>query len=292
MQTGRFEDEGWRIRKDGTAFWANVVISPVHNAENRLLGFAKVTRDLTERRRNEELTKKNKELVAINNDLDNFVYTASHDLKSPISNLEGLLLALGEDLGTEKDKHQEILFMMESTVTTLKNVISDLADITNIQQGKDKVESVNFQAVLEDVRESMRDLIKTRNAEIIVEKQEFQKLFYSRKNLRSILYNLVSNAIKYADPHRHPQIRISTSITPTGEYLLSVADNGLGIPENQVNKIFNMFKRAHSHVEGSGIGLFLVKKMLENTGDRISVESLEGKGSVFNVYFKQDQSSY
>ena len=78
LEQGRFEDKGWRIRKDGTAFWANVVITPVFNATNRLLGFAKITRDLIKRHRNQELMLKNKELARINNDLDNFVYTASH----------------------------------------------------------------------------------------------------------------------------------------------------------------------------------------------------------------------
>src|SRR5690606_35982657 len=97
QELGRFEDEGWRIRKDGTAFWANVVITPIYNSKKRLLGYSKVTRDLTERRRNEELMMKNSELIKINNELDNFVYAASHALKAPITSLEGLLHALEED---------------------------------------------------------------------------------------------------------------------------------------------------------------------------------------------------
>ncbi|MDB5260985.1 MAG: hypothetical protein JWQ14_266 [Adhaeribacter sp.] len=287
IEKGRFEDEGWRIRKDGSAFWANVVLSPVYNSEKRLLGFAKVTRDLTERRRNEELLQKNQELVRINNDLDNFVYTASHDLKAPISNLEGLLMALEEDLGADRPQHAEVLTRMENALLTFKNLIRELTDITQLQQEKDKPEDVNVLALIQEVKESLRESINASKAEIIIKTTEFELLNYSRKNLRSILFNLISNAIKYADPKRTPLVQINTFVLENGNHLLSVSDNGLGIAANQQNKIFTMFKRAHTHVEGSGIGLYLVKRILDNNGDRIVVQSEEGKGSVFNVYIKQ-----
>ncbi|MBA9078542.1 PAS domain-containing sensor histidine kinase [Rufibacter quisquiliarum] len=291
LAVGRFEDEGWRIRKDGTAFWANVLITPIHNEDKRLLGFAKITRDLTERRRNEELMQKNMELVRINNDLDNFVYTASHDLKAPIANLEGLLTALQDDLGTAKDQFSGILGMMGGAISTLRRVITDLADVTRIQQDKDEVEKVELHDILAEVKDSLRDLIYATGAEIIVDKLEFESVKYSRKNLRSILYNLVSNALKYAHPERPPKITIRTRMAEAGEQVLSVADNGLGIPENQISKVFAMYKRVHDHVEGSGIGLYLVRKILDNSGDRITLESKEGVGSVFYVYFHQRHSA-
>ncbi|MFB9864556.1 PAS domain-containing sensor histidine kinase [Rufibacter immobilis] len=286
-EKGRFEDEGWRIRKDGTAFWANVVLSPIYNSEHRLLGYAKITRDLTERRRNEDLMQKNKELLRINNDLDNFVYTASHDLKSPITNLEGLLSALQEDLGDEKEKHQQILTMMHGSVNALKKVITDLTDISKLQQESERREKVQIAELLDDIKESLSSLIDSSKAKIRLEKQDFSHLTYSRKNLRSVLYNLVSNAIKYAAPNRPPVVTIFTELTPNGEHVLTVKDNGLGIAKEQTSKIFAMYKRVHDHVEGSGIGLYLVRKILENSGDTISVESEVGKGSEFKVIFHQ-----
>jgi PAS domain S-box-containing protein len=287
LEVGRFEDEGWRIRKDGTAFWANVVISPVYNSDQRLLGFAKVTRDLTERRRNEELTQKNRDLVRINNDLDNFVYTASHDLKSPITNLEGLLTALQEDLGEHREEHQQLLTLMLGSIGSLKKVISDLADITKLQPERHVFEPVCLSALLEEVNVNLSTFINASHAHIITEGVTVDHLLYSRKNLRSILHNLISNAIKYADPKRTPVVRISTTLTPSGAFVLSVADNGLGIPQDQFSKIFGMFRRVHDHVEGSGVGLYLVKKILDNSGDRIEVQSEEGKGSVFTIYLNQ-----
>ncbi|QNF34740.1 PAS domain-containing sensor histidine kinase [Adhaeribacter swui] len=289
LENGHFEDEGWRIKKDGTAFWANVVITPVYNEAHRLLGFAKITRDLTERRRNEDLMQKNKELARINSDLDNFVYTASHDLKSPIVNLEGLLSALTEDLGTGKEMHQQILRLMHGSITTLKKVISDLGEVSKIQQEKEISESINLLELLDEIKESLSEVIKASKAEIQALDLEFEVIQYSRKNLRSILYNLVNNAIKYAYPNRPPEVNIKTFINPHGEYVISVADNGLGIAESQVDKIFQIYKRAHSHVEGSGLGLYLVKKILDNSGDRITVESVVGEGSVFTVYLNQNQ---
>jgi PAS domain S-box-containing protein len=289
IQDGRFEDEGWRVRKDGAAFWANVVLSPVYNSDHRLLGFAKITRDLTERRRNEDLMQKNKELVRINNDLDNFVYTASHDLKSPIANLEGLLLALKEDMGAHCIPHQNILSMMDGSLQTLRKVINDLSEVTKLQQAKDEVEHVNLLQLLEEVKANLRDTIKTSNAEIVVGDFDFEMLSYSRKNMRSILYNLVSNAIKYRDPQRAPKVTLSTKVAENGDFILSVIDNGLGIPAHQVPKIFAMYKRVHDHVEGTGIGLYLVKKILDNSGDDIKVYSTVGQGTAFHLHFKNQK---
>ncbi|MBC3540997.1 PAS domain S-box protein [Rufibacter sediminis] len=287
LEKGRFEDEGWRIRKNGTAFWANVIISPVYNEDKRLLGFAKITRDLTERRHNEELTQKNQELVRINNDLDSFVYTASHDLKSPITNLEGLLSALREDLGPEAEKHTQILSLMKGSLETLRKVILDLAEVTKLQPEKYNQERISVPELVEEVLQNLCNLIQHSGATITIDEMGFEQLYYSRKNLRSILHNLISNAIKYADPKRKPEIKICTYLSDAGEHALTVEDNGLGIPGHQVEKIFGMFKRAHDHVEGSGVGLYLVKKILDNSGDRIDVDSKVGNGSKFSVYFKQ-----
>ncbi|WP_083919437.1 PAS domain-containing sensor histidine kinase [Pontibacter roseus] len=287
LANGQFEDEGWRIRKDGTAFWANVVLSPIYNQNKRLLGFAKITRDLTERRRNEELMRRNLELVRINNELDSFVYTASHDLKSPVINLEGLLIALKEDLGADVGKHEALFRMMGGAVEKLKKTIDDLSDVTKLQQDKTAPEEVDIPAMIEEVKETLSSNILSKSVKITTATTGFESLRYSRKNVRSILFNLVSNAIKYANPAKTPEVTISTSVADTGEFVLSVADNGLGISEGQKSKIFGMFKRAHDHVEGSGVGLYLVKKILDNTGDRIEVESVQSEGSVFRVYFKQ-----
>jgi PAS domain S-box-containing protein len=287
LSAGHFEDEGWRIKKDGTAFWANVVLTPIYTLDRHLLGFAKITRDLTERRRNEELMLRNQELVRINNELDSFVYTASHDLKSPITNLEGLVTALEEDLGDSSTAHKDLLDRMRRTVLSFKNVIVDLTDIAKLRGEKQPVVKVNLPALVEEVSLNLQEVIEASKAELHVDYSGFSTLSYSRRNLRSILYNLISNGIKYADPQRKPVVSIKTSVADTGDYVIAVSDNGLGIEKKHQEKVFSMFKRIHNHVEGSGIGLYIVKRILDNAGDKIVLESKPGKGSTFTVYLKQ-----
>ena len=107
---------------------------------------------------------------------------------------------------------------------------------------------------------------------------------FSRKNLRSVLYNLLSNALKYRSPQRELVVQI-TCTRQTNYQVLSVQDNGMGLTSKQQEKLFGLFKRMHTHVEGSGIGLYMVKKIMENAGGKIEVESQLDVGSVFRVYF-------
>lgn len=111
--------------------------------------------------------------------------------------------------------------------------------------------------------------------------------FFSKANFRSIVYNLLTNAIKYRAPERQAQVEIK--FREDGKYnVLEVRDNGLGIKKEHHDKIFAMFKRMHDHVDGTGVGLYIVKRSVENAGGKIEVESEEGKGSVFKVYFKNN----
>ncbi|WP_299754203.1 PAS domain-containing sensor histidine kinase [uncultured Pontibacter sp.] len=287
LQDGRFEDEGWRVKKDGSTFWANVVITAVYNKDEKLIGFSKVTRDMSERRRNEELMSKNKALHKINTDLDNFVYTASHDLKAPIANLEGLLALLKADLGPAMEEHEEVVSRIDNSVQRLNRIILDLTDISRVRYEENLVEKVQLKELVAEVEASLENLIYSSQAVVEKDFSGFSHLSYSRKNLRSILFNLLSNAIKYASPERRPVIKIKTEKQEEG-YVLSISDNGLGIDSNHQQKIFSMFRRMHTHVEGTGVGLYLVKRILENSEDRIEVESEVGKGSTFKLFIHQD----
>lgn len=284
LAEGKFEDEGWRVRKDGTQIWANVIITAVYNKQGKHIGFSKVTRDLSERRKNEELMLKNQELLRINTDLDNFVYTASHDLKAPVINLEGLVEVLKEDL--EENKHEEILNRISSSISRLKNVINDLTDIARLQDASAGKEAVILAGLFEEVKEDLEFAISKSNARIISDLKDYSLSKYPKNNLRSILYNLLSNAIKYASPGRVPVITLKLEKPTPDQLVLSVSDNGLGMSESQRQKVFQMYRRMHTHVEGSGLGLYIVKRMLENNGDEIEVQSEEGKGSTFKVIFK------
>jgi signal transduction histidine kinase len=238
---------------------------------------------------NAELVLANEQLKRTNTDLDNFVYTASHDLKAPILNVEGLLRALERQLGAdlrERQTMRELYAMLYGSVNRFKATIADLTEVARIgKESSEDVASISMAAVLEEVRQDLAPQIDEAGATLEVS-LNCPPLHFSRKNLKSILYNLLGNAVKYRAPGRPPRVQITCR--EEGNYqVLTVADNGLGMDMRQEHKIFALFKRLHTHVEGTGIGLYIVKRVIENAGGHIQVESQEGVGTTFRVYFRR-----
>jgi signal transduction histidine kinase len=232
----------------------------------------------------EELHNKNQELQRTNVDLDNFVYTASHDLRSPINNLDGFIKVLTSRLEGKTDKtEQEILAFMKDSVVRLNRTIGTLAEVARIRKEDQVKEDVFFEQVLGDVSSDIAPIIRETGTQIITS-FGVEHLHYPYNHLRSIIYNLVSNAIKYRAPERPPVIKIET-LQEKGGIGLIVSDNGLGLDENQLEKIFIMFKRLHTHVEGTGVGLYIVKRIIENNGGVIKVMSQKGVGTSFRIFF-------
>jgi PAS domain S-box-containing protein len=233
----------------------------------------------------QQLEDKNKQLTLINTDLDNFIYTASHDLKSPIANLEGLTITLTKRLTAKfslDDEQNRILAMIAASINRLKSTISDLTEIAKVQKQDADKEIVWVSQIIEEVATDLDKLID--DNQVRLEKRlEIDQITIAPKNLRSIIYNLLSNAIKYRSKERTPEITIETK--RQDQYMLiQVADNGIGIEENNLQKMFTMFKRFHTHVEGTGIGLYIVKRIVENGGGKIEVESTINVGTTFKVY--------
>jgi PAS domain S-box-containing protein len=302
---GRFEDEGWRVRKDGSKFYANVLITAIYSKEKKLLGFSKITRDLTEKKiaedklsamnrdledrvnmRTEELTRTVKELKSINTDLDNFIYTASHDLKAPVTNIEGLISTLSDVLADHnfmEDDIAEILSLINKSVHRFQKTIQDLSAINQTKRSNtEDLISVDIAEIINEVTDSISHLIKESGAKIDINIKNDHILKFSGIHIRSIVYNLLTNSVKYRSPGRPLNIRVET-YTSEDNFVLEFEDNGIGIAEENRDKIFMMFKRLHDHVEGSGIGLYLVRRIVENAGGRIEVESKVDNGSTFRV---------
>lgn len=233
-------------------------------------------------RRTEELKKQNLELKKINTDLDNFIYTASHDLKAPIANIEGLVAAL-YDSQLDEDSRQTILNLMVDSIVRFKNTIQDLTEISRAQKENHPGELVNFSEVLDDVQLVLKEQIKESGVEFEID-LKVEKVLFSRKNLRSIIYNLISNAIKFKRSEVVPYIHVK-SYKDHGYIYLEVSDNGIGFNNEQQEKIFHMFKRLHDHVEGTGVGLYIVKRIMENADGTIEVESKVDEGTRFLLRF-------
>ncbi len=279
-------------RYGGSKNVSNNLIPHLENGEVK--GFYALVYDISEIRKAQEsletalmdITRKNEQLSKINNDLDSFVYTASHDLRNPVVNLEGLLMALRKRLpDAEKAGVNQLLGMMETSVSKLNQTIRDLTEITKAQKGlEEPEEEISVKDKLDDIKLELQDIIAQSNP-IIREDLQVTNITYARRNLRSILYNLLTNALKYRSEERRPQINIKT-YREDNWVVLSVQDNGLGLNEQQRQKLFTMFKRLHTHVEGTGIGLYIIKRIVENNGGRIEVMSQPNVGSTFKVYLK------
>ncbi|MDU0368960.1 PAS domain-containing sensor histidine kinase [Hymenobacter endophyticus] len=237
---------------------------------------------------NADLHASNTQLTRTNVDLDNFIYTASHDLKAPISNIEGLLLALEHEMpaASRLGDIPKILTLMQEATERFQRTIQHLTDIARLQQEHNQAsETVQLVSVVEAVRLDLLPLLQQTQAQLAVQIPAGSTVTFSEKNLRSVVYNLLSNALKYCHRERLPQVYLRF-YAEEGCKVLEVKDNGLGLDLSRgQNKLFAMFQRLHTHVEGTGLGLYMVKKIVENAGGRIAVESQLNQGTAFRVYF-------
>lgn len=259
-------------------FQMNILPYMIHK-ENRSNGVIITFVNITDRIRNL------KEIEKLNADHETFIYSVSHDLKGPVTNLEGLIGTLKEVTEGLSVESKTVVDMVSISVEDIKKIINELTDIARTRYNFTKVaERISIESILEEVQLTLRDRIYDSAAKITTE-INVSEISFIRKNLRSIIYNLLSNAIKYNVEGRVPEIFIKTEIS--GEYtLLSIADNGRGIEENLKKSVFTEYSRISKDVEGTGVGLYIVSKMVDNSGGKIEIDSTIGKGTTFKIYFK------
>ncbi|MEO7215694.1 chemotaxis protein CheB [Mucilaginibacter sp.] len=233
---------------------------------------------------NVSLDSSNKSLLRINADLNNFVFGASHDLNAPIVNIEMLLEILNAKLDTKDPEVMELSGMMNKAVTNFKAIISDLARVGHIESEETDDKMENFPAIFEEIQEILSEKIKTSKAIFHTTFKE-KEVRFAKKNLRSVILNLVTNALKFSSPDRIPEISIKTE-KKDGFIVLKIRDNGIGITKEEVNHIFKKYKRVNEAMEGTGIGLYLIRKIVNASGGKIEVECDAGNGCAFRIYFK------
>lgn len=222
----------------------------------------------------------------INADHETFIYSVSHDFRGPLTNMV-LLIDLLKTAVSKKDEHEiaQLLETMDRSARAMKTMINELTDLVKIGAvAEDQEALVDIELILEDVKFTLKNQIYQSHAKITTHFQ-VSSLNFSKKNLRSILYNLLCNAIKFTEEGKSPEIHIKTE--KQEEYtLLSVKDNGVGIEPEKQKDIFSIFKRLQPQIEGTGVGLFIVDKMVTNQGGRIEVESRPNEGTLFTIYVK------
>jgi len=270
---------------DGRWFQMNIIPYKV-DKENRTNGVIITFVDITDR----IATLRDLEKLIASH--ENFIYSVSHDLKSPLANIESLVKFLVPPLSDtasqeELQERQRLVAMLEKSVSLMKNIINELSDIARVEnQLAQDGESVKLEEIINDVRLTLYNQIIQSQAKISLQIEE-PEVIYSRKNLRSIIFNLVSNAVKYRSPERSPEITL-TSKAVDGHIHLTVRDNGIGIAEEKQNLLFKPYSRLERKVDGTGIGLYLIKRIVENAGGKILVDSRCGEGSEFTVMLRKN----
>lgn len=242
--------------------------------------------DITDLKRTQaELDKSNKIVLRINADLDNFVYSASHDLAAPICNIQSVMSILQRKMDTSDPDVQKFITIFNNSIANFKEIIKELSVIGTIEADMRK-ESYpeSFSELFNDIQVSIATQITQANA-VFSTDFRVKEIKFPKKNLRSIMVNLISNAIKFRLPGRNPEIIIRTERTP--DYiLLTVKDNGTGIESDRLDYIFKMYQRLNKDIEGQGIGLYLIKKIINASGGKVEAESEPGLGTTFKIFFK------
>ncbi|RYY20449.1 MAG: hybrid sensor histidine kinase/response regulator [Cytophagaceae bacterium] len=234
-----------------------------------------------------QLQAANQQLARTNADLDNFVYAASHDLRQPVNNLRGLFEEIKRTASFSDPADKLLLHYMDKALHALNTTIDDLATVVqeHRQPTAQAREPVLLADLSADVLATLHPQTVATDARIHLDFSTLPQVPYVRSNLRTILLNLLANALKYRHPDRAPQVRIY-SFSAGSQPVLEVQDNGLGIDlASHGPELFQLFRRFHPHAaEGTGVGLFLVNRLVQAQGGHIEVESEEGQGTLFRVF--------
>ena len=311
---GRFEDEGWRLRQDESRFWANVIISAVRGPDGTLLGFAKVTRDMTQRkvheeriakltreleRRVAELDATNRELAQRNAENESFVYSVSHDLRSPLVNLQGF----SQELAMTSKALQELLARpsvpddvrqearalldgeLEESISYIRKAVTHLGNIIDGLLRLSRAGRIEYDSLTVDTTALVTEMLAAMHTSIVkagarIELGPLPMVQGDRNAIGQIFANLIGNALKAFDERRPGVIEISAS--GTNPPVFALRDNGIGIPAEYQPKIFHVFQQVHrDRNRGEGMGLAIVRRIVERHGGSIWFESRPNEGTTF-----------
>jgi PAS domain S-box-containing protein len=293
---GKAIHEGWRLRKDGSRFWGSIVITALHAVDGSIIGFSKLTRDLTERKQAEDIMREYLlQLEKQNKELEQMTYVVSHDLQEPLRKIQ-MFTDITSTFCPDQMIVQRYLQKINVSAERMRALISSILSYTSLIQDEDKMEVTDLDAILRSVLADFELPVEEKNAQIESDVLPVIKAIPSQVD--QLFYNLISNALKFTD--KPPRIRISSTILQhneiesvtdhflKGTYLqITFADNGIGFDNKYENLIYAMFQRLHGKHEysGTGIGLTLCKKIMENHHGFIRANGEPGKGATFYLYF-------
>jgi len=311
LKQGRATQEGWRVKKDGSIFWASVVITAVHNDKREVIGFSKVTHDLTEKKqvsdalnaKTIELEEKNAELQRMNKELQSFAYISSHDLQEPLRKIQTFASRIIEkEYENLSDKGRELFNRMQRTAEQMQALINDLLAYSRTDTAEHVYQKVDLAGVVERIKQDLREELDEKQAEIVVQNSVEVDVIHFQ--FHQLFYNLISNSIKFSYADRPLRINISIEKIPRTAlssrnlarekdyWHIVVIDNGIGFEPEYKERIFELFQRLHgkSEYKGTGIGLSIVKKIAENHSGLITASGELGVGATFDIYLPVERA--
>jgi PAS domain S-box-containing protein len=230
-----------------------------------------------------------KELKSKNRELEEFAYVAAHDLKAPVTNLSVLIDMINVETITD-ELTRELFSKLEKSIEQLDKTVFSLNDVISFKTTlKDDKERLEFTTIFNEIKDGITEQLNKSEALINVDFSECPEIDYPTLHLKSIMQNLLTNAVKYRDPNKILKIEVKTTIQ-NQRVCLTVKDNGLGFDAKKYQeKVYGLFKRLHTHVDGAGVGMYIVKSIVDSHGGKIEVESEPNKGALFNVYLNNEK---
>ncbi|SFN87944.1 sensor histidine kinase [Salegentibacter flavus] len=265
---------------DGRWFQMNIV-PYIEHEEDVINGVIITFVDITKR------LKALRELEKLNSQYETLKYALSHDIRQPISTItliaDGLLLA-----HQKNDSMQFVKWIktLKESSKTLDTMVEDFTSGKVDENGESSEEmALNIEDICHNILTALKGEIKEKKIRVITD-LKVAEIIFPRNSLRSVFYNLIYNAVKFSDPRKNSKIKISTEEVK-GFVILCVQDNGLGIPIKDQRRVFKKSSRLSENIQGTGMGLYVVKRMIEDNEGKIKLESEEGEGATFSVFFKK-----
>jgi PAS domain S-box-containing protein len=273
---------------NGRQIWIETTKTPIRNSQGDVTGTIGIARDITERKTAElERERLITELEAKNAELERFTYTVSHDLKAPLVTITGFLSYLDKDAREGKfDKFQRDLERIQQAAEKMRNLLNDLLELSRIGRIINEPVEIPFREIVREALAAVEGQLKARGVNVEYE-DEAVMIYGDRIRLTEVLQNLLDNAVKFMGDQPQPRIRIGSIMDENNRPSFYVQDNGIGMDLQFSERIFGLFNKLDPNTHGSGVGLSIVKRIIEVHNGSIWVESQPGKGSTFYFNVKE-----
>jgi len=281
-----FEGESFSIVKEryfkNQTWFFEITFNPLYNQNSDIIGISWFSKNISSQKQLEkQLRTQNEELRVVNQELDRFVYSASHDLRAPLSSLLGLINLVR--IEEEQKNLSMYLDMMSRSINKMDSFIKEIIYHSKNTRLEVVSNEIDFESLLQDILEDLHFMEGGERILKTIEVKQAEKFYSDKNRLRVVLNNLLSNAIRYSDLQKAKSFIKATVKVKKKQAVIKIKDNGQGIHQEHLTKVFEMFYRASSDTKGSGLGLYMVKETIDKLKGIIEVDSEYTEGTTFII---------